>query len=75
MKHHVYGTSYTGFPSALQKIRQDRGMSQIALADAAGVTQSAISQMESGANYPSIETLFAIADALEVDVNQLVNRV
>jgi len=56
---------------ALQRIRSERGLSQAALAKKVGVVQSAISQFESGAVQPAIDTLERLADALNVPVSEL----
>lgn len=53
-------------------LREARGWTQTELASRAGVTASAINQIESGlTKRPSIETLFPIADALNVDAREL----
>jgi transcriptional regulator with XRE-family HTH domain len=53
-------------------LREARGWTQTELAAKAGVTASAINQIESGlTKRPSIETLFPIADALNVDAREL----
>ena len=51
--------------------REHRGLSASQLAEACGVTGSAISQIESGKRKPSIDTLKAMATALNVDVDDL----
>ncbi|AEJ43805.1 helix-turn-helix domain-containing protein [Alicyclobacillus acidocaldarius] len=56
---------------ALQRIRNERGLSQAALAKRVGVVQSAISQFESGAVQPAIDTLERLADALNVPISEL----
>lgn len=56
----------------IAELRQARGWSQAFLASKAGVTASAINQIESGlTKQPKIETLFPIADALGVDPREL----
>lgn len=53
-------------------LREARGWTQTELASRAGVTASAINQIESGlTKRPSIETLFPIADALNVNAREL----
>ena len=53
-------------------LREAKGWNQSELAKRAGVTASAINQIESGlTRRPSIETLFPIADALDVDAREL----
>jgi len=52
--------------------RGHRGLTQQRLADAAGVTKSYISQIESGAKTGSLDTLRRIAAALQIDLDDLV---
>ena len=56
----------------IAELREAKGWTQSELAAKAGVTPSAINQIESGlTKRPSIETLFPIADALNVDAREL----
>jgi transcriptional regulator with XRE-family HTH domain len=56
----------------LKRLREDRNMSQAALAKKSGVAQGYISQMEAGEKKnPGIETLKKIAKALGVPVTEL----
>ena len=50
----------------IAQFREERGLSQSALAKQMGTSQSAISQIESGERNPSFETLRQIAKALSV---------
>lgn len=52
----------------VREIRQDRGMSQKMLAEAAGLSTPLISRIENGLAMPSIPTLQSIADHLGVDI-------
>ncbi len=53
-------------------LREAKGWNQSELATRAGVTPSAINQIESGlTKRPSIETLFRIADALNTSAREL----
>lgn len=56
--------------AAVQRERLRAGLSLTALADAAGVAKSTLSQLEAGKGNPSIETLWAIAAALGVPFAQ-----
>lgn len=51
--------------------REHRDLTQVQLAEAAGVSQSAIAHIERGASSPSLETLRRIAKALRVDLDDL----
>jgi transcriptional regulator with XRE-family HTH domain len=55
-----------GFGRRLAKIREAAGQSQRSLAQAAGLLQSAISQLESGARSPTYETIRQIAKAMKL---------
>src|ERR1022692_4457894 len=57
----VSGTSTAG--ALLRQARRDAGLSQVALAARAGVTQSVISAYESGHRQPSLPTLAALVEA------------
>ena len=60
---------------AIASLRRLRGMSQEKLAEKAGVSRSLISAIEAPglANGFSLEVLFDIADALEIDPADLIN--
>jgi len=60
------------FGERLGRLREDAGLSQSALARRVGVSQSAVSQMESGERNPSYGMLVQLADALGVSVAYLV---
>jgi transcriptional regulator with XRE-family HTH domain len=49
---------------AIKLVRKSKYMSQVQLADKAGITQAALSQIENGTR-PGVDTLNAIAKALE----------
>lgn len=53
--------------------RENRGMTTAALAAAAGVTSSAISQIEGGKRGLSVELLKRLAEVLRVDMDDLVD--
>ena len=56
----------------IAELRDAKGWTQSELAAKVGVTASAINQIESGlTKRPNIETLFRIADALNVDAREL----
>jgi len=52
--------------------RRHRGLTQVALAERAGVTQAAIASIERGKRKPSVELLMKLADALGVTMDDLV---
>ena len=53
----------------LRRLREDAGVSQRALARAAGIDQSLISRLEAGLVRPSLDTCSSLATALGVDVS------
>lgn len=55
----------------LERIRQERNLSQAELAELAGVTPSAISQAEAGRRGLSLDTLVALAERLGTGVDDL----
>ena len=55
----------------IERLREETGMSQSALARAIGTSQSAVSQIESGERNPSFEMLRHIAKALNISVPHL----
>lgn len=58
--------------SRIRLWREYRGMSQKALADAAGVKQGYLSEIESGRKPGSVAAFKALAEALRVDIDDLV---
>lgn len=58
--------------NAVKVWREYRGMSQVALADAAGLSQAYIAQIETGKREGRIDAYKAIANVLEVDIDDLV---
>ena len=59
----------------IRELREKKGWSQIELARRSGVTQSAISDIESAkTKNPRIDTMDAIARALNVPIARLINK-
>ncbi|MFD5224939.1 helix-turn-helix domain-containing protein [Microbacterium sp. NPDC058342] len=59
---------------SLRRERESAGLSVSELARRAGVSKATVSQLESGAGNPSVETLWAIGDALGVPFATLVDQ-
>ena len=57
--------------SVIKSIREQRGMSQNQLAKHSGLSQSAISSIESTTKSPSLDSVFKIAKALNVPIIEL----
>jgi len=56
---------------SVKKLREQKKMTQEALAERADIHTSYIGQIERGLRYPSLKTLFKIADALNVRITDL----
>ncbi|MDB5526544.1 MAG: Transcriptional regulator [Rhizobium sp.] len=63
------------FLKAIRELRRDRGLTQAALADLAGMHQSDISMIESGKSNASAETLHSICAALDCEVILVPRRI
>lgn len=59
------------FVKNAESIRLERGFTKQALADAIGMERSQLSNILSGKNSPTLETLARIADGLDVDILDL----
>lgn len=58
----------------LRQIREERKLSQQALARRAGVAQSTVSEIESGKESPRVKVLAKLAAALGVPVSTLLDE-
>lgn len=56
---------------SVKTFREQKGLTQERLAEMADIHTSYIGQIERGWRYPSLKTLFKIADALEVKILEL----
>ncbi len=59
--------------AALRGERERSGMSLSELAKQAGLAKSTLSQLESGSGNPNVETLWALATALDLPVSRLID--
>lgn len=62
------------FSSRLKDLRIEKGLRQIDLARAVGVTNAAIGNYENGKREPRIDELILLADCLETTIDYLVGR-
>lgn len=60
------------FGEVLKKYREERKISQEALAWDAGISRTYVSRLESGIRQPTITTLFGLAQALKVSPAELI---
>lgn len=63
------------FGSLIRQLRTERGLTQEALAERAELNVSYIGFIERGENVPTLTIVLNLADALEVDVADLVAEV
>ena len=59
------------FAIKVRSFRKSRGLSQAHLAENAGLDRKTISRIENSRYSPSLASLFAIADALDVEPKEL----
>ena len=59
------------FKENLAFYRKQKGLLQKTLAERLGVSTSAVSNWESGINYPRLDTVYNICDELGVSISQL----
>jgi putative transcriptional regulator len=57
----------------IRKIREKQGMSQEQLATDAEIPYSSVNEIESGKTNPTVASLMALADALEVSISDLLD--
>lgn len=57
----------------ITKLKKLKNLSQVALAEATGISRDAISKYERGDSVPSVDYAKRIADALSVSLDYLVN--
>lgn len=62
------------FASVLKHLRKANGMTQESLSDALHITRSRLGMYETGKREPDFETLEAIADFFNVDIDYLMGR-
>jgi transcriptional regulator with XRE-family HTH domain len=61
----------TEFGKQLRRVREERGLSQAALADMAGFTPQSISNWERGYSVPSLSLAFVLAETLGMHPKEL----
>lgn len=55
----------------LRRLRQDRGLTQEELADRAGLNRNYVGMVEREENAPTVDTLEALAKAMDIDPTAL----
>lgn len=56
----------------LRRLRAARGLSTVALAQRSGVARATLSQLEAGRGNPTLETLYALANALDTGLGDVI---
>ena len=59
------------FGQRMRKLREQKGISQLALSQKAGLDLATINKLESGNRDPMLKTIWKIANALEVSLSKL----
>lgn len=62
------------FSLAVQRRREERGLSRGSVAELAGLTVLDVIDIEEGAEVPTIDVLFSLADALRTDAAELLHE-
>ena len=62
------------FTRRLREVRQQQGLDQTDLAEKTGIPATSISHFETRRRRPSVGTLYALAEALDVSMDFLVGR-
>ena len=63
------------FGEAVRRAREQRGMNQKQLADAAGLSGPHLNVLEHGGNTPTLSVIFRICEALEIAPAVLIDEV
>lgn len=63
------------FGAILKDLRRSRGLSQEELANQAGKDRTSVSLWENGEHSPTLDSLFALAEVLEVSASEIVRRI
>lgn len=61
------------FGRHLKKLREERSLSQQALADMADISKKTVTRIENGKNAPTLDMLFALSNALEIPFMKLMD--
>jgi transcriptional regulator with XRE-family HTH domain len=60
------------FGKKIKKLRMEKGLSTRQFAYAADIAHSAVGRLEAGLSNPTLTTFLKVAEALEVDLDELV---
>lgn len=73
IEREFYTPDYAALGSEVARIRRNRGWSMEAVAQAAGITRRTVINIENGSKVPRLDTLWAVAIALDVYVGDLID--
>ena len=59
----------------IQTIREEKGLSQEVVSDLAGIGRTHLSAIERGQRKPTLETLFRLAEALDMPPSELMKHI
>jgi transcriptional regulator with XRE-family HTH domain len=60
---------------SLRSLREEKRLTQDAMAQRSGISRSTLSRLESNRSVPDIETLIRVANSLEVPLPRLLTKV
>lgn len=63
------------FGSVIKTLREEKGLSQQELADYSEVDRTYISDLERGLYYPSLNTIYKLAEILKLKPHELIQKV
>ena len=63
------------FGRTIRDIRKDKGLSQEAFADLAGIDRSYMGHIERGEKNITLTKIYQLSDALEMSVSEIFNRI
>ncbi|MBQ7304749.1 MAG: helix-turn-helix transcriptional regulator [Clostridia bacterium] len=69
----LYRNAVTG--RVIRELRQKRGVSQEVLSGFASISRSHLAMIENGTKNPNVDTLWRIAEALELPLSELISLV
>ncbi len=69
----AYNSKITGM--VISRLRLQRGLSQEVLSGLACMSRSHLAMIETGAKNPKVDTLYRIADALEISLSELFRQI
>lgn len=59
----------------IQRVREEKGLSQEVVSGLADIGRTHLSAIERGVRKPTMETLFRLADAMNIKASELVKRI